>query len=151
MFRFGELWFMDKPRIRISTYISPGPCQPSMVFRYLRMLEGVSPPLQLTHLNCQATAKAFTAACKPIVFKQSLGLTSGNSPLVFDRMFSLGMRGNGPDAQPLGTSRVVAATAAAATTGPRRHFIYCTLKTENLNKTHRSQKSRDVLHSVQSS
>lgn len=42
--------------------IVTGPCQPSMVFRYLRMLEGVSPPLQLTHLNCQATAKAFAAA-----------------------------------------------------------------------------------------
>ncbi|THH33251.1 hypothetical protein EUX98_g893 [Antrodiella citrinella] len=104
-----------------------GPCQPSMVFRYLRMLEGVSPPLLLTHLNCQATAKAFTAA-------------------LFDRMFSLGMRGNGPDAQPIGTSRV--ATAGAATTGPRRHFIYCTLKTENNNKTHRSQRSRELLHGL---
>ncbi|KAH8107974.1 hypothetical protein BXZ70DRAFT_913516 [Cristinia sonorae] len=104
-----------------------GPCQPSMVFRYLRMLEGVSPPLQLTHLNCQATAKAFTAA-------------------LFDRMFSLGMRGNGPDAQPIGTSRVTA--AAAATSGPRRHFIYCTLKTEANNRTHRSQRSREILHGV---
>lgn len=32
-----------------------------MVYRYLRNLEGVSPPLSLTHLSCQATAKAFTA------------------------------------------------------------------------------------------
>lgn len=38
-----------------------GPPQPSMVFRYLRMLEGVSPPLALTHLSCQTTAKAFVA------------------------------------------------------------------------------------------
>ncbi|KAI0949195.1 hypothetical protein AcW1_008879 [Taiwanofungus camphoratus] len=38
-----------------------GPCQPSMVFRYLRTLEGVSPPLSLTHLSCQTTAKAFIA------------------------------------------------------------------------------------------
>jgi hypothetical protein len=30
-----------------------------MVFRYLRMLEGVSPPLSLTHTACQASAKAF--------------------------------------------------------------------------------------------
>ena len=36
-----------------------GPPQPSMVFRYLRMLEGVSPPLSLTQTACQATAKAF--------------------------------------------------------------------------------------------
>lgn len=61
-------------------------------------------------------------------------------------MFSLGMRGNGPDAQPIGTSRV--ATAGAATTGPRRHFIYCTLKTENVNRTHRSQRSRELLHGL---
>lgn len=32
-----------------------------MVYRYLRNLEGVSPPLSLTHLACQTTAKAFTA------------------------------------------------------------------------------------------
>ena len=38
-----------------------GPCQPSMVFRYLRTLEGVSPPLSLSHLTCQTTAKAFIA------------------------------------------------------------------------------------------
>ncbi|KAK7035300.1 Rho-type gtpase-activating protein [Paramarasmius palmivorus] len=38
-----------------------GPPQPSMVYRYLRMLEGVSPPLSLTHLSCQTTAKAFIA------------------------------------------------------------------------------------------
>ncbi|KAJ7733751.1 hypothetical protein DFH07DRAFT_845315 [Mycena maculata] len=38
-----------------------GPPQPSMVYRYLRMLEGVSPPLSLTHLSCQTTAKAFVA------------------------------------------------------------------------------------------
>ena len=38
-----------------------GPPQPSMVFRYLRTLEGVSPPLALSHLTCQTTAKAFIA------------------------------------------------------------------------------------------
>ena len=38
-----------------------GPPQPSMVYRYLRMLEGVSPPLALTHLSCQTSAKAFVA------------------------------------------------------------------------------------------
>ena len=32
-----------------------------MVFRYLRTLEGVSPPLALSHLVCQTTAKAFVA------------------------------------------------------------------------------------------
>jgi hypothetical protein len=34
-----------------------------MVFRYLRTLEGVSPPLALSHLTCQTTAKAFIATC----------------------------------------------------------------------------------------
>ncbi|KAJ2918509.1 hypothetical protein MD484_g1880, partial [Candolleomyces efflorescens] len=38
-----------------------GPPQPSMVFRYLRQLEGVSPPLALSQTACQASAKAFTA------------------------------------------------------------------------------------------
>ncbi|KAJ3479120.1 hypothetical protein NLI96_g9287 [Meripilus lineatus] len=96
-----------------------GPCQPSMVFRYLRMLEGVSPPLQLTHLSCQATAKAFAAT-------------------LFDRMFSLGMRGNGPESQPLG-ARVAA--VAGASSGPRRHFLYCALKNEPVTRA--AKKSRD--------
>ena len=43
-----------------------GPCQPSMVFRYLRTLEGVSPPLALSHLTCQTTAKAFIATRTPL-------------------------------------------------------------------------------------
>ncbi|ETW80484.1 hypothetical protein HETIRDRAFT_33355 [Heterobasidion irregulare TC 32-1] len=71
-----------------------GPCQPSMVFRYLRTLEGISPPLALSHLACQSTAKAFIAT-------------------LFDRMFTLG----------------VAAVAGVA--GPRRHFLYCSLRPEN--------------------
>lgn len=46
-----------------AAHIEPcsGPPQPSMVFRYLRMLEGVSPALALTHTACQASAKAFVA------------------------------------------------------------------------------------------
>jgi hypothetical protein len=47
--------------VSILVFLSPGPCQPSMVYRYLRTLEGVSPPLSLTHLSCQTTAKAFVA------------------------------------------------------------------------------------------
>ena len=45
-----------------------GPCQPSIVYRFLRTLEGVSPPLSLTHLACQTTAKAFTATCTSDLF-----------------------------------------------------------------------------------
>ncbi|KZT66364.1 hypothetical protein DAEQUDRAFT_715034 [Daedalea quercina L-15889] len=97
-----------------------GPCQPSMVFRYLRTLEGISPPLSLTHLSCQTTAKAFIAT-------------------LFDRMFSLGLRGSGTDAAPLG-ARVAA--VAGSSTGPRRHFLFCTLNDHNI---HRSKRSRDVL------
>jgi len=96
-----------------------GPPQPSMVFRYLRQLEGVSPPLSLTHLSCQTTAKAFVAT-------------------LFDRMFSLGVRGSGTDAAPL-NARVSAATVAGAATGPRRHFLYCSLKPEVQPQTKRSR------------
>jgi len=85
-----------------------GPCQPSIVYRFLRTLEGVSPPLSLTHLACQTTAKAFTAT-------------------LFDRMFSLGVRGSGTETAPLG-ARVAA--VAESMVGPRRHFLYCTLKPE---------------------
>jgi hypothetical protein len=38
-----------------------GPAQPSMVFRYLRSLEGVGPPLALRELACQNHAKQWTA------------------------------------------------------------------------------------------
>ncbi|KAG7446369.1 uncharacterized protein BT62DRAFT_931816 [Guyanagaster necrorhizus] len=92
-----------------------GPPQPSMVYRYLRNLEGVSPPLSLTHLTCQTTAKAFIST-------------------LFDRMFSLGVRGS--DSVPLGTRVAVAAAVAA---GPRRHFLYCSLKPETLPRTRRSR------------
>ncbi|KAF8919953.1 hypothetical protein CPB85DRAFT_1373197 [Mucidula mucida] len=96
-----------------------GPPQPSMVYRYLRMLEGVSPPLSLTQLSCQTTAKAFIAT-------------------LFDRMFSLGVRGSGTDTVPLGT-RVAAAAAAAVVAGPRRHFLFCTLKPDSLPRARRSR------------
>ncbi|THU95344.1 hypothetical protein K435DRAFT_755796 [Dendrothele bispora CBS 962.96] len=95
-----------------------GPPQPSMVYRYLRMLEGVSPPLSLTHLSCQTTAKAFIAT-------------------LFDRMFSLGVRGSGTDTA-LGT-RVAAAAVAGGASGPRRHFLFCTLKPEPVPRTRRSR------------
>ncbi|KAF9263439.1 hypothetical protein L218DRAFT_973213 [Marasmius fiardii PR-910] len=106
-----------------------GPPQPSMVYRYLRMLEGVSPPLSLTQLSCQTTAKAFIAT------------RNNSTKLVFDRMFSLGVRGSGTgDAAPIGSR--VAAAVAGSSTGPRRHFLYCTLKPE---PAPRPRKSRELL------
>lgn len=54
----------DKWRQAYAAVFRFGPCQPSMVFRYLRTLEGVSPPLALSHLACQTTAKAFVATRK---------------------------------------------------------------------------------------
>lgn len=56
---------------------------------------------------------------------------------VFDRMFSLGVRGSGTDTAPLGAR--VAAVAGTATLGPRRHFLYCTLH----NEPARSKRSRE--------
>ncbi|KAJ3767363.1 hypothetical protein FB446DRAFT_793267 [Lentinula raphanica] len=100
-----------------------GPPQPSMVYRYLRQLEGVSPPLSLTHLACQTTAKAFIAT-------------------LFDRMFSLGVPRTSSSLNPtgvdatqhtpvsLGTRVAAAAIAAGGSTAPRRHFLFCTLHTE---------------------
>ncbi|KAG6335960.1 hypothetical protein ID866_3136 [Astraeus odoratus] len=97
-----------------------GPCQPSMVYRYLRNLEGVSPPLSLTHLTCQATAKAFTAT-------------------LFDRMFSI--RSDAAVAPLSGSGGRVAAVAATASS-PRRHFLYCTLKPEKAAP--RTRRSREL-------
>ncbi|KAL9711814.1 hypothetical protein Ac2012v2_004886 [Leucoagaricus gongylophorus] len=95
-----------------------GPPQPSMVFRYLRQLEGVSPPLSLTQTACQTSAKAFTAT-------------------LFDRMFSLGVRAENV---PL-NGRITAAAVAGAATGPRRHFLYCTLKPDASNRPRRSREA----------
>ncbi|KAG9030488.1 hypothetical protein FRB95_003883 [Tulasnella sp. JGI-2019a] len=80
-----------------------GPVQPSMVYRYLRSLEGISPPLMLIQLSCQTFAKNWLAS-------------------LFDRMFSLGVHmtpasGRGLVVSPGGN-------------GPRRHFLYCTLQEE---------------------
>ena len=49
---------------------------------------------------------------------------------VFDRMFSLGVRGSGTDTAPLG-ARVAAVAGIASATLPRRHFLYCSLRPEN--------------------
>lgn len=116
-----------------------GPCQPSMVYRYLRMLEGVSPPLSLTQLSCQTTAKAFivTRTYSAMQYNFTLILSSFTMT-VFDRMFSLGVRGSGTDTAPLGV-RVTAVAGAAA--GPRRHFLYCSLKPE----APRNKRSRELL------
>ncbi|KAF7315357.1 BTB domain-containing protein [Mycena indigotica] len=91
----------DKWRQAYHAVFRIGPPRPSMVFRYLRQLE-VEKPLSLTHLSCQTSAKAFVAT-------------------LFDRMFSLGVRGSGTD------------------TAPRRHFLYCSLKSEPQPQTKRSR------------
>lgn len=100
-----------------------GPCQPSMVYRYLRSLEGVSPPLALINLACQNTAKAFAATRMWFDPLSCMLITVCLVP-VFDRMFSLGVRGSGTDTAPLGPR-----VPGAALLGPRRHFMYCSLKT----------------------
>ncbi len=134
VFRFGD--FVLQSLIRMIFIWLLGPPQPSMVYRYLRMLEGVSPPLSLTQTACQASAKAFTATRMWRVTSDGYNPFSTN--LVFDRMFSLGVRGGGADVAPLG-ARVAAATGTA---GPRRHFLYCTLRPEPASQ--RPRRSRDV-------
>jgi len=62
-------------------YPPAGPCQPSMVYRYLRTLEGVTPPLSLTHLSCQITAKAFAATrMRALLFARSRSALTPNLP-----------------------------------------------------------------------
>ncbi|KZT21381.1 hypothetical protein NEOLEDRAFT_1073528 [Neolentinus lepideus HHB14362 ss-1] len=95
----------EKWRMAYQACFRFGPCQPSMVFRYLRTLEGISPPLSLSHLSCQTHAKAFVAT-------------------LFDRMFSLGQRGSGTEPTPFHLP------VGMPSVGPRRHFLYCTLKDE---------------------
>ncbi|CEL61070.1 hypothetical protein RSOLAG1IB_04310 [Rhizoctonia solani AG-1 IB] len=107
----------EKWRLGYHALFRFGPAQPSMVFRYLRQLEGVSPPLSLTHLACQNTAKAWVAT-------------------LFDRMFSIGLRGSNENAT-IGPPRVTTSSHA-----PRRHFLFCTLRPEK-EKKGRSM-SRDI-------
>lgn len=110
-------------------YLPTGPCQPSMVYRYLRTLEGVTPPLSLTHLSCQITAKAFAATRTGLFSYPFTPHLHKDLVIVFDRMFSLGLRGSGLNTTPLG-----AQSGTAAQTGPRRHFLYCTLKPETAKR-----------------
>ena len=112
-----------------------------MVYRYLRTLEGVTPPLSLTHLSCQITAKAFAATrmglslpLSPASHLRSVSLT------VFDRMFSLGLRGSGLNTTPLG-----AQSGTTAQIGPRRHFLYCALKPEAFPHTKRPREISTVI------
>lgn len=70
VFRFGSCPSLYGRPSRLFHSHPLGPCQPSMVYRYLRNLEGVSPPLSLTHLACQTTAKAFTATRERCTFIQ---------------------------------------------------------------------------------
>jgi hypothetical protein len=108
-----------------------------MVYRYLRTLEGISPPLSLSHLACQNTAKAFVATRESVCIFEALTDGTIVISLVFDRMFSLGLRGSGADiTTPVG--------GRVATPGPRRHFLYCSLKPEKTTAT-RNRRSRELL------
>ena len=53
-------------------------------------------------------------------------------------MFSLGIRGGAVDTTPVG-GRVAVATAAGAVNGPRRHFLYCSLKSDAPSKSRKSR------------
>ena len=140
IFRFGGLYLTSSARSRFLIYPT-GPCQPSMVYRYLRTLEGVTPPLSLTHLSCQITAKAFVATrMRASLFMPLATRSRAAFPTVFDRMFSLGLRGSGLNTTPLG-----AQSGTTAQTGPRRHFLYCTLKPETAPYTKRSREISTVI------
>jgi len=59
---------------------------------------------------------------------------------VFDRMFSLGLRGSG-----LNTTPLAAQSGTTAQTGPRRHFLYCALKPETFPHTKRPREISTVI------
>jgi hypothetical protein len=63
---------------------------------------------------------------------------------VFDRMFSLGVRGSGTDTAPVSTTGGRITTTA----GPRRHFLYCSLKEPSREKTKRSMSAANALAGV---
>ncbi|CAE7150746.1 unnamed protein product [Rhizoctonia solani] len=126
----------EKWRLGYHALFRFGPAQPSMVFRYLRQLEGVSPPLSLTHLACQTTAKAWVATRKPTLPRT---YKSAHPFTVFDRMFSIGLRGSNENPA-MGATRVT--TTTTTSNGPRRHFLFCTLRPEK-EKKGRSM-SRDI-------
>lgn len=110
-----------------------GPAQPSMVYRYLRGLEGVTPPLALLHLSCQNHAKAFTTTREFLRynFVVEMYIMDSDSGIlffeVFDRMFSLGVRGSGSGADPVPLGGRVPGVQGPVP-GPKRHFLYCSLK-----------------------
>ena len=79
--------FDEKWRQAYNACFRFGPCQPSMVYRYLRSLEGISPPLALTQTSCQNTAKAFAATCKVSIYPNIYGLTIFTSS-VWSNVFS---------------------------------------------------------------
>jgi len=135
-------WILFHPFDPIAASYRPtGPCQPSMVYRYLRTLEGVTPPLSLTHLSCQITAKAFAATRMGLSHSLSPASPSRSVSLtVFDRMFSLGLRGSGLNTTPLG-----AQSGTTAQIGPRRHFLYCALKPETFPHTKRPREISTVI------
>jgi hypothetical protein len=138
VFRFGGLqvtWLIASSRAYVT-----GPPQPSMVFRYLRMLEGVSPPLALTQTACQATAKAFIVT-RDDLLQATIYCCLPSPPTVFDRMFSLGVRGVGMEGGTV-SSRSIATPVPGSANGPRRHFLYCVLKSEV--QLHRPRRSGDV-------
>jgi len=91
-----------------------GPVQPSMCYRYLRSLEGASPPLHLTQLSCQMFAKNWIAS-------------------LFDRMFQLGVH-----LTPLSGHGVVASPGGNA---PRRHFLYCQLNDDQEKKKQKANQN----------
>lgn len=111
-----------------------------MVYRYLRGLEGVTPPLALTQLACQAAARAFVIALFDRMF--SLGVAVRGTGVVTQNGTGTGSaaeasqtagqrtQGQGPPrsnaAGALGLGGVGVAPHAAPT--PKRHFLYCTLR-----------------------
>lgn len=111
----------DKWRQNYTALFRFGPVQPSMCYRYLRSLEGVSPPLHLIQLSCQMFAKNWIAS-------------------LFDRMFALGVH-----LTPLSGRGVVASPGG---NGPRRHFLYCVLKEEQEKKKAASRGNAGHLNGV---
>ena len=125
-------------------YFLPNKTFFSLVTRPPPALDGVSLPSHAR--RCQPAtffnAYGVSSQCESLYFHPYVFhvfyIRLSYISLVFDRMFSLGVRGGGVDATPVG-GRVAVAAAAGAVNGPRRHFLYCSLKPDASSKSRKSR------------
>ena len=99
------------------------------------------PPVIVDTFKLPIDCKGFH--CIPYVLLSRCCSSRAHPSQVFDRMFSLGVRGSGTDTAPL----AAAAAVAGSTSGPRRHFLFCSLKKgePGASSAGKGRRSREML------